>query len=421
MTAKRTSGRIAYLLKKFPRLSETFVLNEILGQEQLGRDIVIFSRREADDEPRHPELERLRAPIETLPSRREIDPWQTLFLSDWEAPEELFMRVGKLVRSARTWGHPRFASLLVEALYLLSRTREVDVQHVHAHFATDSAMVAMLLHELGGPGYSITAHAKDIYRSTVDDELLSRMFSNAEFVVTVCDANVEALGARLSEPAMAKLRRLYNGIDLSSYVPTFEGREENHVLAIGRLVEKKGFDVLLDALRLMADEGISFRASIVGQGDQEQLLRQRIVDLALTDRVELLGPRDQDEVRSIMRRATLFCLPCIIGADGNRDALPTVLLEALASGLPCISTPVTGIPEILGEGQVGDLVPENDPARTAQAMTALLQNKQRRLDLARAGRHHAEQLFDRDKIAQVLSGWFDEALKPKSAPCESFH
>ncbi len=342
-------GRVGYLLKKFPRLSETFVLNEILGQEQLGREVVVFSRRTPDDEPLHPEMARLRASIEKLPSHREIDPWKTLFLSDWEDPEGLFLRVGELVRSARDWQHPRFPSLLVEALHLLARVRELGVDHIHAHFATDSAIVAMLLHELGGPGYSITAHAKDIYRSTVNDELLSRMFSGAEFVVTVCDANVAALESRLSPSAMSKVRRLYNGINLEDYSPTFEGRDENHVLAIGRLVEKKGFGVLLNALHKMAEEGVDFRASIIGQGDQEQALRERIEELCLQGRVSLLGPRDQGEVRSKMRQATIFCLPCVIGADGNREAIDFHVI-AHTGRLNVGSVSVVAFHQCLGHG-----------------------------------------------------------------------
>lgn len=413
------SGRIAYLLKKFPRLSETFVLNEILGQQDLGRDLVVFSRRTPDDEPRHPELDRLAAPVEELPSRREIDPWSTLFLSDWDDPAALFARVGELVRDAREWGHPRFPSLLVEALYLLRRTRELEVDHVHVHFATDSAMVAMILRALGGPGYSITAHAKDIYRATVDDGLLSRMFASSEFVVTVCDANVEALETRLTKPALAKVRRLYNGIDLEAYAPNLGEREEGHVLSIGRLVEKKGFGVLLDALHVLAERGVSFRASIVGQGEEEALIRDRIAELSLEDRVTLLGARDQGEVRNLMRRATLFCLPCLIGKDGNRDALPTVLLEALASGLPCVSTPVTGIPEILDRGRIGTLVPEGDPIATARAMEELLSDAKRRETYGRQGREYAEEHFDRKRVATVLSRWFEEALQRAGATCAS--
>jgi len=410
------SARFAYLLKKFPRLSETFVLNEILGQERLGRSIHVFSRRATDDEPRHPELAALQAEVEQLPDKRELDPWKILFLGD-DDPEATFARVGKLVQSSRNWSHPRFPSLLTEAIYLLGRTQALGIEHLHTHFATDSAVVAMLLRELGGPTYSITAHAKDIYRTTVDPELLSRMFARSEFVVTVCDANVRFLEERLSPDAFAKVRRLYNGIDLSAFCRNGDEREPDHVLAVGRLVEKKGFHVLLDALSDLGSRHVPFRATIVGQGEERARLEARIAELELEDKVCLTGALDQAAVRELMRTATVLCQPCIQGEDGNRDALPTVLLEALATGLPSISTPVTGIPEILDGGKAGVIVPENDVAATSLALEAVLGDAPRREALAALGRERAECLFDIEKNSRILGSWFDEALDHQGEPC----
>jgi len=410
--------RLAYLLKKFPRLSETFILNELLGQEEIGRELTVFSRRAPDDEPRHPQLARLKATVETLPHPRSIDPWSVLFAEDWD-PEEVFSRVGRVVRMAREWNHDRFPSLLSEALYLLRRTSELGIQHLHVHFATDSAVTAMLLKELGGPSYSITAHAKDIYRNTVDPALLDRLIARASFVVTVCDANVEFVRGKVGPDAAANVRRLYNGIDLGSFAFNENGRDATHVLAVGRLVEKKGFDVLIDAAALLAQRGVDCRFSIVGTGDQEESLAARIGERGVADRVQLLGAQDQAVVRDLMVKSTLMCLPCRIGEDGNRDALPTVLLEALATGLPCISTPVTGVPEILGGGETGVLVPEDDVPATADAIASLLGSPERRLELAHKGRLHAEKLFDVRTQAEVLHGWFDQALNGEENRCAS--
>jgi len=410
--------RLAYLLKKFPRLSETFILNELLAQERRGRELHVLSRRTPDDEPRHPELARLKAQVEVLPHYREIDPWDTLFSEEWES-EEVFSRVGRTVREGKSWGHPRFPSLMVEALYLLRRTSALGIDHIHTHFATDSAVVALIVNLLGGPTFSITAHAKDIYRETVDYTLLSIMFQRASFVVTVCDANANYMRERLTAEAGARVHRLYNGIDLSAY--TFNGgpREEGHVVSIGRLVEKKGFFVLLDAARLLVDRGVPFRLTLVGDGEERERIAQRVVELDLSDRVTMTGPLDQGAVRELMSRATLLCLPCIVGNDGNRDALPTVLLEALAAGLPSISTPVTGIPEILDHGKAGVLVPESDPAATARAIEDLLGDAGRRGQISRVGRARAEQLFDAEITSEILSEWFEEALHRRPIPCES--
>jgi len=409
--------RLAYLLKKFPRLSETFILNELLAQERLGRELHILSRRTPDDEPRHPELARLRAPIEYLPPKSEIDPWEIL-VGDDSNPDDLLPRLGKLVREARTWGHPRIPSLLIEALHLLKRTRALGITHLHVHFATDSAVVALLMSRLGGPSYSITCHAKDIYRETVDFRFLDMLVRNSAFVVTVCDANRKWMAERLSSEAMVKVHKLYNGIDLGSFVADGSPREPNHVLAVGRLVEKKGFHVAVEALDLLLKKGVDLQCTIIGDGDQKARIEALIAERGIGQRVRMLGPRDQTEVRGFMSRATLMLQPCLIGNDGNRDALPTVLVESLAMQLPSISTPVTGIPEILDQGRCGVLVPENDVPATAAAIEALLRDSARRARIAADGRKRAEELFDSEKVARTLSSWFDEALEA-ARPCAS--
>ncbi|NOT30975.1 MAG: glycosyltransferase [Planctomycetes bacterium] len=408
------STRLAYLLKKFPRLSETFILNELLAQENLGRELHVFSRRAADNELRHPELARLRATVETLPPKHEIDPWEML-IGDDSGPDDLLARLGAVLREARTWGHPRTPLLMVEALHVLKRTRVLGIQHVHVHFATDSAVVALLMHKLGGPSYSITCHAKDIYRSTVDFRFLDILVRNSAFVVTVCDANRRWMTERLSPEASRKVRKLYNGIDLARFVPDGSPREPNHVLGVGRLVEKKGFHVMVEALALLLGKGVDVRASLIGDGDQKERIEQLIAARGIGAHVRMLGPRDQAEVRAYMSRAVLMLQPCLVGDDGNRDALPTVLIESLAMGLPSISTPVTGIPEILDQGRCGVMVPENDVQATADAIESLLADSARRARIAADGRRHAEEVFDAEKTSRILSAWFDEALQTSCA------
>ena len=401
--------RIGYVLKKFPRLSETFVLNEILHQEKLGANVHVFSRRIPDDELRHPEFARLRATIEPVNAQNDTSPWLELFGS---SPESglLLERFGQLVRELAGFNHPRMPGLFAEALTIVRRCRELSIQHNHAHFATDSAIVTMLVHDLGGPSYSVTAHAKDIYRSTVNPLLLSRIVERSAFTVTVCDANVAHLNGILSPAARARVRRLYNGIDLESFVPRAVSRDENHVLCVGRLVEKKGFIVLVDALAILRDAGVPFDATFVGEGEDRTVIEARIAELGLSDRITLVGAQDQERVREYLARATVMCLPCRIGEDGNRDALPTTLIESQAMGLPCVSTPVTGIPEILAHGNAGVIVPENDVQATAHALRDLLANRDRRTRIAEAGRRQVARLFDARRSAETLEGWFETAV-----------
>ena len=406
--------RLGYLLKKFPRLSETFVLGEILWQERLGQRIHVFSRRGPDEEPRHPEFAALRAEVEQLPSVRSIDPWGEIFSGGDDG--ELLDTIRKAYAGVRGLGLERLPALMAEAIYLRRRCRELSIGHLHVHFATEAAVTAMILRDLGGPSFSVTAHAKDIYRSTVDPVLLDRVVRSAAFVVTGCDANLVYLRERLSSAAGDRLRRLYNGIDLSSF-RVVRRPEPGRILSVGRMVEKKGFEVLIEAFGLMREAGVDFRAVIAGDGERREDLGRRVAELRLEPWVDMPGALDQDGVRALMGSASIFCLPCVIGADGNRDALPTVLIEAQAAGIPIISTPVTGIPEILDGGRAGELVPCGDPVATAEMLTALLADEARAERLAQAGRERAAALFDRDVNARVLHGWFEECME--AAACAS--
>jgi colanic acid/amylovoran biosynthesis glycosyltransferase len=410
---------VGYILKKFPRLSETFVLGELLAQEAAGTSVHVFSRKAPDEEPRHPELARLRGTVEELPNSSVIDPWAELFGfalgSDAHplAPVEPvdLARLAEVVRELRSFGLTRLPRLVAEALYLRRRAAELGLEHLHAHFATDSAVVALIVRALGGPPYSITAHAKDIYRDTVDRALLARLVEASAFTVTVCDANVRHLETLLPASAAVRVRRLYNGLHLDDFAYHESPREPDQILSIGRLVAKKGFDVLIDALGELRGRGRRFCATIVGDGEDRAQLEERARTAGLRGVVTFTGALDQRRVREHLARATVFCLPCVVGDDGNRDALPTVLLEALATGLPCISTPVTGIPEILARGQAGVIVPERDVVATADAMAALLDDRPRRIALARAGRARAEQLFDARRSAATLHAWLAESCE----------
>ncbi|HXV61251.1 MAG TPA: glycosyltransferase [Vicinamibacteria bacterium] len=411
--------RVGYLLKKFPRLSETFILNEILEQENMGVSIYIISRHEPDAEPRHRILNQLKAQVETLPCIRELDFWEPLFAGSTDR----LRRVQQLSRDIRRrpgGAPPRFASLLSEAIYLLHRTQSLGIRHLHVHFASDSAMVATLLRALGGPTYSVTAHAKDIYRAGVEPRWLENIFVGAEFVVTVCDANVKYLESWLHPRATSRVRRLYNGVALADFADAPEDprqRDSCHVLSVGRLVEKKGHHLLLEALARLRRRGFPVTATLVGEGEMRSALERQIADNDLGELVRLTGAAEQQEIVTLMARATVFCLPCIVAADGNRDALPTVVLEALASGLPVISTPISGIPEILDGGRAGVLVPENDAAAVAAALEDLLANAPKRRELAREGRRRVTECFDLRKTAASLRSCFEQAMQGSEATC----
>lgn len=398
---------LAYLLKKFPRLSETFILNELLGQESTGRCARVFARKQSDDEPRHESYDRLRAIVEPFPPFQELDPLASIL--PLVGGQGGLGRLETVYRLSQLLPSFRGTRLVSEALYLSRRCHELGLRHVHVHFASEAAVVAMFSNLLGGPGYSVTAHAKDIYQSELTPELLQRVIVNSRFTVTVCEANRKFLIDTLGPGVESRLRVLYNGIATENWEGS-SSRDECHVLAVGRLVEKKGFHVLVSALTRLHREGKDIHATIIGDGEQRASLEAAIAERGMTKRIRLVGSLTQDQVRPWMMRASIFCAPCVIAQNGNRDALPTVLLEAMASGLPVITTPVTGIPEIVQGGRAGVLVPCGDAEALAEAIDSLLSDSTRRQKLATAGMHQVRQVFDAAQITQTLSGWFDEAL-----------
>ena len=253
--------------------------------------------------------------------------------------------------------------------------------------------MARLAAAQAGVGYSFTAHAKDIFHESVDMPRLRRFARDASAIVTVSDFNVAHLNRVLDGDA-CPIHRVYNGLDLSAFPVARGEREPGLIVAVGRLVEKKGFDDLLLACAIMKQAGRDFRCVIIGDGEQREPLEAQRTALGLQDRVEMLGPRPRDEVVTMVSKATVMAAPCVVGEDGNRDGLPTVLLEAMALGTPCVSTPVTGIPEVVRDGETGLLVPEREPQALADALGRVLDDRELAHAFARNARRLIERSFD---------------------------
>jgi glycosyltransferase involved in cell wall biosynthesis len=269
--------------------------------------------------------------------------------------------------------------------------QQEGMRHIHAHFASTAASVALHVHRLTGVPYSFTAHAKDIYRYGLDFDHLRTKLDQAQFAVTVSDYNRHHL-ARLGG---GRVVRVYNGVDLRRFVPNGGSRDDPPlVLGVGRLVEKKGFDVLIQACALLRADGVRFRCLIVGKGELAHDLQRLISALGLEEHVELAGPLPREKLLELFPRASVVAAPCIVGRDGNRDGLPTVLTEAMAFKLPVVATPVTGIPELVDDGRTGLIVPERDPAALAAAIRRLIEDRETARRLAEAGRERVERDFD---------------------------
>lgn len=384
MAAERT----AYVLKMYPRFSETFVVSEIIARERRGADIRIYSMRPPADPHFHGALALVEAPVAYIPRVRDR-------ISVWE----VLRRAADLPGFARAIRELIAADVddALQAVDVAHRALADEVTRFHAHFASMATTIARLASLLSGIPYSFTAHAKDLFHASVDPEDVDRKIADARAVVTVSDYNLRHIRQRYESAASTPVHRVYNGLDLDvfRFRPASErGETAPVVVSVGRLVEKKGFPVLIDAIARLRADGREVRCRIVGGGGLEDELRERIRAQGVADLVELTGPVPQERIRDIVQSATVFAAPCVVGADGNADGLPTVLLEAMALGTPCVSTDVTGITEAVRDGETGRIVPQHDAGALADAIAGLIDDPETATRLARSARALVERDFD---------------------------
>jgi colanic acid/amylovoran biosynthesis glycosyltransferase len=388
-------SRVGYVLKRYPRLSETFIVQEILAREAAGEDIVIASLRQAGDTRFHAAIADIRAPVTWVPELHDhaCGLWDALAVANRELP-----RLRSVLPELLAMPAPDAAQALEVARWAVRH----GVTHLHAHFATMATAVARAASLLTGIPYSFTAHAKDIFHADVDSAALRTKLHDAHHVVTVSEYNAAWLHERF-ETAAARVHRVYNGVDSEALPWTNPADRIPGVAFVGRLVEKKGVPDLVDAVAVLRERGEPVPLQLVGTGPFETVLREQVRRLDLDHLVRFHGPLPQAEVATLISHAAVLAAPCVHAADGDRDGLPTVLLEAMALGTPCVSTPVTGIPEAVEHGVTGLLVPERDAFALADAIATLVQDAALRVRLAVAARRRVEEVFDRRTQATELA------------------
>ena len=320
--------------------------------------------------------------------RRPDDPGdlaEKLDIEVFYAPEEKELRAQvDAARAARRLGRrphkaiPRHrteadAQRMFEAIWLAPHLKERGVRHVHAHFGGVAARTAWWLRELFGFSYSFTGHANDIFCDTdfpVSNEALVR---RARFIVTETD--YARLWMEEKYPhARGKVFRVFNGIAMDGFPPGNPAGSVPRIVSVGRCVEKKGFGDLIEAARLLRERGWKFQCLIIGDGPLETELRAQIAAARLDEVVRLLGPRPQAEVRRQLAEAQVFALACVPDREGGSDNLPTVVMEAMASGLPVVSTRLAGVPEMISDGVEGILTVPRSPADFADALERFLRD-----------------------------------------------
>jgi glycosyltransferase involved in cell wall biosynthesis len=389
---------VAYLFERFPSFTQTFCYREIAELRRQGYAPPVFSVRRPKGEPPQDWDPAIAGAVEYLPDDddlvREID---------------RALRKGKLPSAAgeeiKSWGRQSDFLRLYQAAWLGPRLQALGVRHLHAHFAGLAARTAYWVERFFGIGFSFTGHANDIFAPKAFPISLGKLVGAARAVVTVSDYGVDHLRGQFLAEA-SKILRIYNGIDLSRFQPaTFESRPPL-ILSVGRLIEKKGFGDLIAACGILAEQGIEYRAEIIGEGPLEAELSAQIASLGLTTSVSLAGPLPQSEIIARLARSHVFALPCVTEIGGGMDNLPTVIAEAMAAGLPVISTPLGGVPEMVREGETGFLIPEKNPAALAVALARLLKDRELARSLGEAGHRRAADLFAVEQCAQKLQQLF---------------
>ncbi len=416
MMDKKPILKVGYVVKMFPRLSETFILNEILELENKGVEVVIFSLKKPNEGRFHPQLAKLKAQVLYLDDL-DVKKWANILASEWPILSSNSGEIWKMVNEAFNQSDTRRIDWIWESAWLAAQAQKLGLSHLHAHFASIPSTYAYFAHRISGIPFSFTAHAKDIFVYDTVEHFLSEKSAAAHFVVTVTNFNLRYLREKLPHEGSKNVRVIYNGINVEyfGYNLGIE-REPNLILTVGRLVAKKGFNILLDACKLLKDRGVSFRCQIVGEGDEQENLQKQRDNLDLSNEVIFSGPKNLEEVRELMQSASIFCLPCVIAADNNVDALPTVLLETLASGLPAISTVVSGIPEIIDNEVNGILVDPENAESLSRAMERLLKSKELQNKFSHEGRKKALERFDLHKnVATLLSAYMESSEKGRMA------
>jgi colanic acid/amylovoran biosynthesis glycosyltransferase len=397
---------LAYVLKRFPRISETFIAAELIELERQGERVSIFALIDPKEPFKHGFLEDLKAPV--------------VYLPEWPRREP--RRVGKaLLRTLASnplgWVAAALSMLrppsmdawrlVLQATVLRDEMRRAGIDHAHAHFATQGAEVARLASRMGGPRYTVTTHAKDIYHEEVRHEDLRRKLGSALFVATVSEANRVYLRSVLD--GYEDVHVVPNAVDLRRLDRTDERHPEpDLVVSVARLIEKKGLGDLVDACGILRERGVPVRLRVGGDGPLLDELRSAATRVGLDGAFP--GALPHEEVRALYRQAAVFCLPCVVASTGDRDGLPTSVLEAMALGVPVVTTDVNGLPDVVIDGETGLVVPEHDPPALADALERLLKDPELAARFAEEGRRHVERAFSLEKSVSLLRSLFPQPV-----------
>jgi glycosyltransferase involved in cell wall biosynthesis len=380
--------RLAYLYSRYPVVSQTFCDSEMLALEGMGFELQVVSLNAPPDSFRHERLDRLKAEIH-YPAPGDV-------LEAEARLPEFTQKLGPLIaeHDAKYGKSFKAATRARNAWHFAPILKRLGVSHVHVHFANRATHSALFLKKLGFT-FSFTAHAQDFMVDLGSNELLAEMVRESEFTVCVSDFS-RALLCQMCPGNDAKVVRIYNGIELDDFPvaqPEHDRDGRLKLVSIGRLIEFKGFQHVVNAAALLKSRGIDVEVSIIGEGPWRGELEPHIEGAGLQDRVKLLGVRSQHQIKRELAEAHAFVLPSIVDRKGASDILPTVITEAMACRLPVVSTKLAGIPEMVADGETGLLVEPGDDRALADAIAKLAGDVALRKRMGEAGRARAERMF----------------------------
>jgi glycosyltransferase involved in cell wall biosynthesis len=396
--------RIGYVTSRFPKLTETFILYEILGLERAGLIVGTYPLLHEHGEVVHPEAIPIVERAHYLPFLNgPIIRSQLHYLR--RSPRRYLRTLALALRG--TIGSANFfigAIGIFPKVAHMARLMAADgVTHVHCHFATHAALAGFVIHRLTGIPYSFTAQGSDLH---VDRTMLCQKVREAAFVVAISEYNRDLIVEECDGSAGDKVRVIHSGVDTTFFRPVERPSSAGplRILCVGTLHEVKGQTYLIEACRRLVDRGVDLRLDLVGEGPDREALEGQVAEAGLASRVTLLGPRSRGQVAELLRDADVLVTPSVPTKEGKREGIPVVLMEALSSGLPVVASQISGIPELVEDGRDGILVPPRDAAALADAIGRLHDDPELRRRFGSNGRQRVEQEFDSWANAAVLAG-----------------
>lgn len=401
--------KVAYIMSRFPKITETFVLYEMLAVEKQGVQIELYPLRREKTAVMHPEAVDFVERANFLPHFS----WQILrshlhFLR--RKPRAYLGALGTLLKA--NWGSRRYFTgalgLFPKTVHFAKLMEDEGIDHLHAHFASHPAAAAFVIHRLVDIPYSFTGHGSDLNR---DQHMLCEKVAEASFVVPISNFFQEMIIARCGEQYRHKINVIHCGVNTDIFQPVAAEEKEKSddalaIFCVGTLHEVKGQTYLIEACRLLRERGIPFHCHFLGDGPDESMLKAQTAQAGLIDQIHFHGRLQHQEIVELLKGADVLVAPSVPTQDGRKEGIPVVLMEAMASGLPVISTNMSGIPELVEDGLNGFLTKPGDAQAVADDLQRLYLDPDLRQQLAQAGRDRVVDEFDLNRNAYTLASYF---------------